>query len=272
MSVPKTNFIQVNSEIQALKIIRKHLGRIYCPKCHKKHYIRKLPEGRYYCSKCRYKFSLKVLLGFKNSKLTYLKLLKAIYCFSQRKTLLTTMDVLEVSYPTTRLLYSKLRELLPKNKKILCGDIVVDECFVGKQKTNNQAMMIGGVNRQFTDLSLDIIKDREQDSLEGFLVNNVKVDSLITTDGWSAYDDIEWYGYGHQIDNHSKGQLKRSVPIERVWALFKTLIRRTYHHIWKEKLPEYMVEFEARFNHKEIISKPANLLTFLLQPCSNSLT
>jgi len=40
MSVPKTNFIQVNSEIQALKIIRKHLGRIYCPKCHKKHYIR----------------------------------------------------------------------------------------------------------------------------------------------------------------------------------------------------------------------------------------
>ena len=79
-------------------------------------------------------------------------------------------------------------------------------------------------------------------------------------------------GYGHQRENHSKFQLKKSVPIERVWALFKTLIKRTYHHIWKEKLPEYLVEFRARFNHRQIVNIPANLLSYLLGTCSKSFT
>jgi hypothetical protein len=82
------------------------------------------------------------------------------------------------------------------------------------------------------------------------LYNIDHICSLITTDSHKAYSNIEWMGYGQSQENHSKFQLKLSVPIERVWTLFKTLIGRTYHHIWEEKLPKYLlpkylVEFKA---------------------------
>ena len=266
-------FMQINTEKQALKLIRKQLGRIYCPRCQRLRYVRRLKNShdRYLCQKCRYKFSLKVILGFKHSNLSYLQLVKAIACFSHKQPLNTVMNITGMSYPTVRYTYSRLRWLLPKFKGKIMGDVIVDECFVGKQKTNNQVIVAGAVNREFTYVKLKVVPDLEQATLESFLCQNVKVPSLITTDGWSAYGDIEWYGYGHQIDNHSKRQLKLSVPIERVWALFKTLIRRTYHHIWKETINEYLVEFQARFNYREIVNNPLNLLTYLLQPCSKSL-
>jgi len=268
-----TNFIQVQTEIQAVKIIRKHLGRIYCPKCKKKHYIRKLPEGRYYCKKCRYKFSLKTILGFKCSKLNYLQILKLIHCFSQKYTLRVTMDVLNISYQSARTLYSKMRKLLPNDKYKLAGDVITDVMYVGKQKTDNQSLVTGAVNRKFNYINLEIIPDQEQGTLEKFIYDNIDNKcSLITTDSHPSYNQIEWMGYGHNQENHSKFELKLSVPIERVWALFKTLVRRTYHHIWKEKLLEYLVEFRARFNHKQIVNIPANLLAYLARPCSKSFT
>lgn len=263
-------FIQITTEKQALQLIRKYLGRLYCPLCQRKHYVRKLNDGRYWRVKCRYKCSLKIILGLKHSNLSYLQIARIIACFSQCKPLRTVMDIAQVTYPTARYAYSRIRRLLPKSRGKLAGDIIVDECFVGKMKTDNQVIVAGAVNRQFKQVKLQVIPDQEQDALELFLTNHVAVPSLITSDGWSSYYDIEWYGYGHQIDNHSKGQLKLSVPIERAWSLFKTLIRRTYHHIWKETIEEYLVEFQARFNHREIINNPFNLLAYLLTPVPNA--
>ena len=267
------NFIQVQTEIQAVKIIKKHLGRIYCPRCGRKHYIRKLPEGRYHCKKCRYKFSLKTLLGLKHSKLNYKQILKLIHCFSEKYTLKSVMDIVSISYPTARKIYSQFRQLLPNDKYKLAGDVITDVMYVGKRKTNNQALVSGVVNREFTYINLEIVPDQEQSTLEKFIYDNIDhTCSLVTTDSHTSYQSIEWMGYGHQRENHSKFQLKKSVPIERVWALFKTLIKRTYHHIWKEKLPEYLVEFRARFNHRQIVNIPANLLSYLLGTCSKSFT
>lgn len=266
------NYIQITSEIQAKQEIRKQLGRLRCPLCQRQHYVRKLPEGRYFCSSCRHKFSLKALLGFKSCRLTYIQLLRIVHCFATRKTLQSTQDIACISYPTARLAFSRLRTLLPDKQGQLAGDIITDVMYVGRQKTDNQVLVTGAVDRAFTEIRLRIIPDQEQHTLEQFLCDYVNIGSMITTDHHLSYNDIEWYGYGHQSENHEKFQLKLSVPIERVWALFKTLIRRTYHHIWKEKLPEYLGEFKARFNHHEIFQSDQCLLTYLLQPCSKSFT
>jgi transposase-like protein len=193
-----TNFIQVETEIQAVKIIRKHLGRIYCPRCSKKHYVRKLPEGRYYCKKCRYKFSLKIILGLKGSKLRYKQIVKLLHCFSKKYTLKSAMDVAIVSYPTVRKAYSRFRKLLPNDKYKLAGDVITDVMYVGKQKTNNQALVSGAVNREFSYINLEVVPDQEQATLEKFIYDNIDhKSSLITTDSHTSYNDIQWMGYGH---------------------------------------------------------------------------
>ncbi len=183
------------------------------------------------------------------------------------------MDVVLISYPTARKAYDTLRQLLPNDRYKLAGDVITDVMYIGKQKTDNQAMVSGAVNREFNYINLEIIQDQEQGTLEKFIYDHVDHNcSLITTDSHKSYSDIQWMGYGHQQENHSKFELKLSVPIERVWALLKTLIRRTYHHIRKEKLIDYLVEFRARFNHRNIVNIPANLLTYLLSPCSRCFT
>ncbi len=259
----------IESEAQALALIRKQLGRIACPRCSRKRYIR-CQQGRYYCTQCRYAFSLKVLLGFKHSKLSYYQLLMVIAAFSKRRTIELAQEMAHISYPTAQYAYSRMRRVLPKTQGKLAGDIVVDECFVGKRKTGNQCLVAGAVNRAFTEVRLHSIPDREQHTLEQFVLDTVETTSHLTTDAHASYFEIRWYGYGHAIENHSLGHLKKSVPIERVWSLFKEMIRRVYHHIWKEKIDEYRVEFEARFNHREIVSNPLSLLTHILNPVSSA--
>ncbi len=257
------------SEAQALRLVRRQLGRIVCPRCHKKRYIRRQYQ-RYCCRQCRYAFSLKALLGFPNSKLSYCQILVLIGCFSRRYTLKSAMDAARVSYPTVRLAYARIRAILPKTHGKVAGDIIVDEAYVGKQKTDNQVLVAGAVNRAFTRVRLQPVPDREQHTLEQFLVDHVAVPSHVTTDGNPSYFEIRWYGYGHAIENHEAGHLKMTVPIERVWSLLKEMIRRIYHHIWKERIHDYLVEFEARFNHRAIVTKPLSLLTYILNPVSTA--
>ena len=257
------------TEAQALRLVRRQLGRIRCPRCQKKRYVRSRAK-RYYCKHCRYAFSLKALLGFKGSKLSYCQILALIVCFSKRRTLKVAMDAVNVSYPTVRLAYHRIRQIIPKTQGKIAGDIIVDEAYVGKQKTENQVMVAGAVNRAFTAVRLKPIPDDQQHTLEQFLVDHVTVPSMVATDGHPSYYDIHWYGYGHQIDVHERGQLKKTVPIERVWSLLKEMIRRVYHHIWKESIAEYLVEFMARFNHREIVSNPLSLLTYILNHVSTA--
>lgn len=266
------NFIQISSEKQAIKEIKKKIKRIFCPRCKCKHYIKVLPENRYHCTKCRYKFSLKILLGFKYSKLSYIQILKAIHCFSNKYTLNNVQDNLEVSYVTVRHLFTKIRHKLPQDNEKIFGDVITDVAYIGKKKNDNQILVSGVVNREFTRVIIEIVTDQEQATLEKFIHDNVIIHSFITTDSHASYNDLEWYGYGLRRENHSRFQLKYSCPIERVWALLKTFIKRTYHHIWKEKLPEYLVEFKARFNHREIVSNPHNLLAYMINSCSKSFT
>jgi hypothetical protein len=142
--------------------------------------------------------------------------------------------------------------------------------LVGKRKNDNQSIVIGGVSDDFNDLRLQIIPDRGQDSIEGFLDQNYEPTSLIVSDGLPSYFDIGWMGYGHDYEVHEKGQLEKSVPIERVWGLFKTFYRRSYHHINKETLQEYLVEFQFKFIHRKKRNNPLYIAKTLTNGVPNS--
>jgi transposase-like protein len=263
------------TETQARKKLRSNLGKhLECPKCKRKKYVKKMKgkDKRYYCTKCRHKFSLKSLVGFKSSNLGYKQIYHLIYCFGNNKTHKDVIDWTGLSYQSSRFNYSRIRASLKPHLSTnkLSGKFICDECFVGKRKNDNQSIVIGGVSEDFTDLRLEIIPDRDQDSIEGFLVGNYRPTSLIVSDGLPSYSDIGWLGYGHECEVHEKGQLEKTVPIERVWGLFKTFYRRSYHHINKETLSEYLVEFQFKFIHRKMRSNPlyiAKILTKAVPDC-----
>lgn len=263
------------TEVAARKNLRSNLGKhLECPNCQRKKYVKKMKgkDKRYYCTKCRHKFSLKSLVGFKYSNLDYKQMYYLLYCFGNNKTHKDVIDWTGVSYQTSRFNYSRIRGHLEPHLSTekLSGKFVCDECFVGKRKNDNQSIVMGGVSDDFADVRLSIIPDREQDSIEGFLVKNYEPDSMIVSDGWSSYWDIGYMGYGHESEIHEKGQLEKSVPIERVWGLFKTFYRRSYHHINKEMLEEYLVEFQFKFIHRKNRNNPLYIAKILTKAVPNS--
>jgi len=156
---------------------------------------------------------------------------------------------------------------LPTSK--LFGAFACDESFIGKRKTGNQAIVMGAVDKDFTDLRLEVIPDREQGSIEGFLDSHIERGSLIISDAHVSYMGLEQVGYAHKVENHSAGHFKETVPIERVWGLFDTQIKRSYQHITKEKLPEYLVEFQFKFLHRKNRRNPLYIANILTNPVPN---
>ena len=122
------------------------------------------------------------------------------------------------------------------------------------------------VSQEFTRLTLEVIPDREQDSIEGFLNRHIHPVSMIISDGNSAYNDIGWMGYSHENEIHEDGQFKKTVPIERIWGLLKTRLKRTYHHIHKENIEEYLSEFQSKFLTRKTINNPQDLAKILIKP------
>lgn len=210
-------------------------------------------------------------MDLKNSNLEYKQIFLVIKCFSSNKTHRDVLDWTGLSYTSSRFNYSRIRGLLTSSLPMgkVSGHFVVDESFVGRARHDNQSIVIGAVDNNFEELRLEIIPDRSQDSIEGFLNRHIGTDSLLSTDAYSAYYGVEYLGYAHNIDNHDKGELKNTVPIERVWGLFKTFYKRNYHHINKEKLPEYLVEFQFKFLHRKERDNPLYIAKVLANPVPN---
>ena len=265
----------VPSEAKIKSLIRSLLfpgTKPNCPTCGKKHWMRYLSrDGRYFCSQCRKKCSLKQLAGFASSRLSWTQIYHLIVCFHYSFPLKVAMVISDLSYPTVRSYYSLMRQKMPNFKDIYFGGrVIADEAYVGRQKHDNQVLVMGAVSQDFTKLALEVIPDREQDSIEGFLNRHIHPVSLVISDGNPAYNDIGWMGYGHDNEIHEQGQFKKTVPIERIWGLFKTRLKRTYHHIHKESIEEYLSEFQSKFLTRKTIQNPQELAKILIRPVPTS--
>ena len=243
-----------------------------CLRCQRKHWMKYLRrDGRYFCSRCRQKYSLKQLAGFNGSRLSWTQIYYLIACFYFSFPLKVAQVMSGLSYPTVRSYYRQLRTKMPNFKDIYFGgQVIADEAYVGRQRHDNQALVMGAVSRDFSQLALEVIPDREQASIEGFLHRHIDPISLVISDGNPAYEDIGFMGYGHDSEIHEHGQFKKTVPIERIWGLFKTRLKRTYHHIHKESLAEYLSEFQSKFLTRKTIKNPQDLAKILIKPVPTS--
>ena len=238
-------------------------NKISCPVC-RNHLLRR--EKYYWCGICRRKIRLRSYIKFPRSKLKYKDMLILILSWQKNVHPGAVKHLRGISYTTINRWYSRFRKLLPRDSILLNGEIEVDEAFFGRQKYNNQKIVIGGVERITRRLKLQEIPDREQDSLELFLTGNISTESKLHTDCLAGYYDLWWNGYGHEMHNHSLGHFRGTNNIENVWSVTKRRIRRMYGQIRTNKIEEFIVEWEARHNFPELFQNPLTYLKGVLVP------
>jgi len=209
---------------------------------------------------------LRTLIGFPRSKLSFKKILVLIIAWQRKISPGAIKNLKGISYTAISRWFSRFRKLLPIYPELLKGIIEVDEAFFGRKKHNNQKIVMGAIERNTNKLKLGEIPDREQDSLEYFLYKKVDTESKLHTDCWTAYYDLYWNGYGHEMHNHSQGKFAGTNHIESVWSNSKRQIRRIYGQIRTTKLPELMTEWEARYNFPELFKNPLTYLKGVIVP------
>lgn len=261
-----TSITDLPSESQIVALLRAAAfpGGIRCPKCRRRYHYK--VDERYFCKNCRYKFSLKGAMGFKGTKLSWEDLWILLYAWAKQLSPQDTAAVIDLSHVTIRRWFRRFAVLLPEMKQQLKGTVEMDEAFIGKQRHHNQKIVLGAIERATGNTLLEIGKDREQGTLDRFILKHIQERSLIWTDAWTGYEGLtEFFGYGHEVANHSLGHFGPTNRIENVWMRFRRFIRKVYHHVWKEHLPRILREFQARISNPEAFNSPINFLSYVFQ-------
>jgi transposase-like protein len=103
-------------------------------------------------------------------------------------------------------------ESLANDDAIIGGDNVVveiDESKFGKRKHNRGhyvegVWVIGGVERsEERKIFAEVVQERSASTLLDVIVRHVKPGTIIHTDMWKAYSDLEAFGFVHHQVNHS---------------------------------------------------------------------
>lgn len=260
-----TSIRQLPTEAKCRQIIHKLvLGTgSRCPGCHGR---MKRSQDYYWCKPCRRKVRPKALTWLYGMKLSYRQLLVLIWCWQRKLPPGPVREFTGLSYVTIARWSWRFRQHLPQDGTMLEGVVEVDEAFFGRRKYGNQLLVVGAVERGGR-LKLQIIADREQDTLEAFLLAQVSTSSQVCTDGWSSYQDIQFYGYDHWTCNHSKYEFGLTNVIESVWSAAKRQLRRMYGKLNNHRyLETFMREWEARYNFPELFKNPTDYLQVCLVP------
>lgn len=154
---------------------------------------------------------------FKKSKINSTMILKIVFMWCKNTKIKNICEILGISKKVVRSVLKNLENLLEKMKKYyktkIGGNkmiVEVDESKFGKRKFNkghhvDGVWIIGGVERsENKKINLEIIKKRNTENIDLFFKNNINIDSIVLTDCWRGYNNVQKNGYQHNTVNHSK--------------------------------------------------------------------
>ncbi len=239
---------------------------VFCPRCGLRS-VRAYGK-RYHCGRCRRFFSLISVSWLRGSKLPLRTLWLLLYCYTRKIPILQTRDLCGVAEPTVRRWFDRFRSRLPApGRERLSGTVQMDEMFMGK-------VMVIGARQKGTRRIVCVPhpkKAADRKDVVDFLEQHVVPHGTeLWTDGASIYRGIErHWPVWHTRDLHSRFEFAHTSEIEGLWGVFRTFIRRMYHHVTAAKLPEYLDEFCVRFSCPEIFDSPFSYLERTLHPVSS---
>ena len=261
-------FNQIPSEAQVRKYLRRIVfgKNIYCPACKSDKVYH--TQDRYRCRKCRRRFSLLSSTWLSNLKLPLEQFWMVLWCWTTQIPVRQAVSLTKLSEITVRLWYDEFRHHLPADHEVLEKIVQLDEAYFGGR--NGKALFLGkqvGSRK----LAYRIIPHPNpcREHAWYFLHECIAPQTILNTDGNSIYKEIDqWWPVYHQREIHKKWEFELTSEIEGMFGVLRTFIRRMYHHVTMDKLPELVGEFCYRFSHPEMFENPRYFLekTLFLVP------
>ena len=166
-----------------------------------------------------------------------------------------------VTYKTAWRMCHELRKLMASadHGGKLSGHVEIDETLVGgrakqDKKMSNKTMLFGMAERGTSRVRMGPVPDATRATIEPIVRENIKRGSIVSTDEWGGYNDLELLGMTHGKVTHSKGEYVRGIhhtnTIESAWGHFKRSVRGTHVTISAKHMWKYCAEFNYRRNYR----------------------
>ena len=197
---------------------------------------------RCYNKKCKKEISIRKNTIFGKSKLKLEKIILLFYLLVNRYSTELIEKELMISRPTIakykRLYRQVLKEILKNQKKLMIGGykhvVQIDEMYVGHRKYNigklpakdSQCWFVGGIDTKTKNIFYEKVDERDKNTLHKVIWRYIKIGSIIYTDSWGGYKDIEEY-FKHHIINHSKEFVNGKIHTQSIEATHSAA-RRTF--------------------------------------------
>lgn len=246
-----------------------------CPRCAARRGWRGT-RGRVICAACRYQASVTAGTIFADTRKPLRLWFRAMWYITSQKTGGSAIGLQRVlglgSYPTAWTWLHKLRRAMVRpGRDRLCGEIEVDETFVGGteaavdgRKTEKKALVVIAVEKRgrhgFGRVRMSRIPDASGEGLLSFIEKAIEPGSVVRTDGWSGYNGVEGRGYRHKVtilSGRGKDAAVEVLPrVHRIAGLIKRWLQGTHQgRVAPAHLDYYLDEFTFRFNRRTSASR-----------------
>jgi len=237
-----------------------------CPRCHgQKAWTTR--RNLLVCRGCQYQVSLTAGTVFEGTRKPLSLWYKAMWWVTTQKNGASALGLQRVlglgTYYTAWTWLHKLRRaMIRPGRDRLSGRVEVDETYVGGLEEGvpgrggkKKALVIVAAQengKAIGRIRLCRISDASRARLHGFIRETVESGSVVHTDGWEAYRELE--GYRHEV-TVLKGQAESAAEllprVHRVISLLKRWLLGTHQGaVSPEHLDYYLDEFAFRFNRR----------------------
>lgn len=248
---------QIPSEAKMRAELRKIIygSHLFCPRCHGRRVY--ASEGRYRCRDCRRPFDLLSGTWLRGMRIRLRTLYVLLWCWTQKVPVLQSQKLCGLSEKCVRRYFQEFRAHMPESEAILEGRVQMDEAYF------RSLSLLMAKQKGTRNLVYQVIYNSSINKTEAmrFLFQAVAPHSTLQTDGSSIYKRSERsWPVTHRVDIHARFEFGLTSEIEGTFGNLRTFIRRMYHHVTAEHLPELVAEFATRFSHPELFESPYGYL------------
>jgi transposase-like protein len=274
------------SETAAVEFLEQHRweGAPACPRCGAVEVYQmtsaagaRNKDYRWRCRGCKQMFTVRTGTIFEESRLPLRVWIFAFWRAAASKKGCSALELsrqMEITHKSALFVLRRIRHGLGTNADApkLTGTIEADETYVGgrprryfgythKHKTGrgtHKVPVVGMVQRG-GDVRFRLMDRVTSDRLGEVLAENADLTCRLITDEWVGYQRVgKMFEGGHESVKHAIGEYVRkgtdvhSNTIEGVFSLLKRGIMGTFHSVSRKHLPNYLNEFEFRWNTRKL--------------------
>lgn len=237
-----------------------------CPRC-QHHEAWKTREHLYYCIKCRHKTSVTAGTIFQDTSKPLKVWFRAMWYVTNQKQGISALGLQRMlglkSYRTAWSWLHKLRcAMVRPGRDRLSGVVEIDEAYIGGAKhgkrgrgASGKALVIVAAQKngkRIGRIRLKHVTDASAKSLNEAVKESVESNSIVRTDDWNGYNQLQKLGYSHDVIRKTSDIGENLLPSA---SIVISLLKRWLLGIHQgavniSHLDYYLDEFTFRFNRR----------------------